>query len=69
MEKIALITGVSRSEGLGFEVAKQLKNKGFYMIISARDEAKAKAFFILWMPTIVNLFLSVPATNAPQFLY
>jgi len=39
------------------------------MIISARDEAKAKAFFILWMPTIVNLFLSVPATNAPQFLY
>ncbi|MCF0049302.1 SDR family NAD(P)-dependent oxidoreductase [Dyadobacter sp. LJ53] len=39
--KIALITGVSRREGIGFETAKQLGQKGFKVIISAfkLDEA------------------------------
>lgn len=39
--KIALITGVSREMGLGFETAKQLTSKGYKVIITARDEEKA----------------------------
>lgn len=35
-KKIALVTGVSRKMGLGFEVAKQLQKNGFGVIISAR---------------------------------
>ena len=37
MHKIALITGVSREMGLGYETAKQLKVLGFEVIITARD--------------------------------
>ncbi len=37
MEKIAIITGVSREMGLGYETARQLKELGFTVIITARD--------------------------------
>jgi NAD(P)-dependent dehydrogenase (short-subunit alcohol dehydrogenase family) len=37
MDKIAIITGVSREMGLGYETAKQLKELGFTVIITARD--------------------------------
>lgn len=40
MDKIAIITGVSREMGLGYETAKQLKELGFIVIITARDFAK-----------------------------
>lgn len=42
MEKIALITGVSRDMGLGYETAKQLADKGYTVIITARDFEKVK---------------------------
>lgn len=37
MGKIAIITGVSREKGLGYETAKQLKELGFIVIIAARN--------------------------------
>lgn len=36
-KKIALITGVSREMGLGFEVARHMALEGFKVVISARD--------------------------------
>jgi NAD(P)-dependent dehydrogenase (short-subunit alcohol dehydrogenase family) len=39
-KKLALITGVSRELGLGFETARQLAREGFKVIISARDLEK-----------------------------
>lgn len=42
MSKIAIITGVSREMGLGYEIAKQLKALGFHVIITARDIYKVK---------------------------
>jgi len=41
--KIALITGVSRKEGIGFETARQLGLKQYKVVLSARQLAKAKA--------------------------
>lgn len=40
MDKIAIITGASREMGLGYETAKQLKQLGFKVIITARDFEK-----------------------------
>jgi NAD(P)-dependent dehydrogenase (short-subunit alcohol dehydrogenase family) len=40
---IALITGVSRAEGLGFEAALQLAARGCHVIVTARDGKKAAA--------------------------
>lgn len=40
--KVALITGVSRETGLGYETARQLAGMGYYVIITARDVYKAK---------------------------
>lgn len=40
--KVALITGVSRETGLGYETARQLAGLGYYVIITARDVYKAK---------------------------
>jgi NAD(P)-dependent dehydrogenase (short-subunit alcohol dehydrogenase family) len=37
MKQIALVTGVSREMGLGFETAKQLASLGYKVIITARD--------------------------------
>jgi NAD(P)-dependent dehydrogenase (short-subunit alcohol dehydrogenase family) len=42
MDKIALITGVSREMGLGYETAKQLADKGYKVIITAREFEKVK---------------------------
>jgi NAD(P)-dependent dehydrogenase (short-subunit alcohol dehydrogenase family) len=39
-KRIALITGVSRESGLGFETAKQLKELGYLVIITARNIEK-----------------------------
>ena len=40
-QKIALITGANK--GIGLETARQLAQKGFTVLIGARDEAKGKA--------------------------
>ena len=40
MDKIVLITGVSRQSGLGFETARQIKDLGYNVIITARDLEK-----------------------------
>jgi NAD(P)-dependent dehydrogenase (short-subunit alcohol dehydrogenase family) len=40
---IVLITGVSREEGIGFGLAKEMAAKGFEVIIAARDLQKAEA--------------------------
>ncbi len=37
IKKLALVTGVSREMGLGFEVARQLAGEGFRVIVSARE--------------------------------
>lgn len=42
MKNTAIVTGVSRAEGLGFAVAGQLAERGFRVIITARDEARAE---------------------------
>lgn len=41
MDKIVIITGVSREMGLGYETAKQLKELGYNVLITARDLNKA----------------------------
>jgi NAD(P)-dependent dehydrogenase (short-subunit alcohol dehydrogenase family) len=41
-DKIVLITGVSREMGLGFETAKQMVEKGYRVLITARDFKKVK---------------------------
>jgi NAD(P)-dependent dehydrogenase (short-subunit alcohol dehydrogenase family) len=41
MNKVVLITGVSREMGLGYETARQMKELGFAVIIASRDVAKA----------------------------
>jgi NAD(P)-dependent dehydrogenase (short-subunit alcohol dehydrogenase family) len=42
-KSIVLITGVSREEGIGFGLAKEMAAKGFEVIIAARDLQKAEA--------------------------
>ena len=42
LDKIALITGVSREMGLGYEIAKQLAELGYKVVITARDFDKAQ---------------------------
>src|SRR5689334_2610080 len=41
--KIALITGVSRKEGIGYATAKQLGLQGFRVIVGARQLNQAEA--------------------------
>jgi NAD(P)-dependent dehydrogenase (short-subunit alcohol dehydrogenase family) len=38
MKEIALITGVGRESGVGFEVTRQLANLGFKVIVTARKK-------------------------------
>lgn len=40
MGKIVLITGVSREMGIGYETAKQLKELGYKVLVTARDLKK-----------------------------
>jgi NAD(P)-dependent dehydrogenase (short-subunit alcohol dehydrogenase family) len=40
---VALVTGVGRREGLGFELCRQLARKGIIVVLSARDAERAKA--------------------------
>ena len=40
---VALVTGCSRAEGIGFEVCRQLAQRGIKVILTARDESKALA--------------------------
>jgi NAD(P)-dependent dehydrogenase (short-subunit alcohol dehydrogenase family) len=42
-KQIALVTGVGRREGLGFEVCRQLAAKDFCVALSARTEAVSRA--------------------------
>lgn len=39
--RVALVSGCSRAEGIGFEVCKQLAQQGVTVFLTARDEAKA----------------------------
>ena len=41
--QIALVTGVGRPEGIGFEVCRQLGAQGMTVLLTARDHAKAEA--------------------------
>lgn len=43
MDKISLISGVSRDMGLGYETAKQLSELGYKVIVTARDVEKVKS--------------------------
>jgi NAD(P)-dependent dehydrogenase (short-subunit alcohol dehydrogenase family) len=40
-EQIALVTGANR--GIGFEVSRQLAQKGIHVLLTSRDEARGKA--------------------------
>ncbi|CAL76739.1 putative short chain oxidoreductase [Bradyrhizobium sp. ORS 278] len=40
---LALITGAGRATGIGFEVARQLGQRGFHIILTARKAADARA--------------------------
>jgi NAD(P)-dependent dehydrogenase (short-subunit alcohol dehydrogenase family) len=42
-KRLALITGASRNEGIGCEVARQLARKGFHVVVSARGVSAAAA--------------------------
>jgi NAD(P)-dependent dehydrogenase (short-subunit alcohol dehydrogenase family) len=42
-KRLALITGASRTEGIGCEVARQLARKGFHVVVSARAASAAAA--------------------------
>jgi NAD(P)-dependent dehydrogenase (short-subunit alcohol dehydrogenase family) len=41
--RIALVTGAGRERGIGYETASQLSGQGITVILSARDDAAAKA--------------------------
>lgn len=45
-QRVALVTGCSRAEGIGFEVCRQLARKGITVILTARDEEKASSLAI-----------------------
>src|SRR5262245_1752949 len=64
---LALITGVSRPMGLGFETARQLAGAGFEVIISAREKARAKEMRDLLraeFPDIVSKTLDITSDKS-----
>ncbi|MFI9387404.1 SDR family NAD(P)-dependent oxidoreductase [Kutzneria sp. NPDC052558] len=67
--KTALITGVSRSVGIGFAVARQLAEQGYHVIVTARDHARAETLAAQLRrdnlaATAMRLDLTEPATMA-----
>ncbi|MGG6269857.1 SDR family oxidoreductase [Leptolyngbya sp. AN03gr2] len=42
-QRIALVTGVGRPQGIGFEVCRQLAKQGLMVILTARDAEKAES--------------------------
>ena len=59
MQRIALITGVSRAEGLGFEVARQLAARDIDVILTARKHASAQELATRARGQVVPLQLDV----------
>jgi NAD(P)-dependent dehydrogenase (short-subunit alcohol dehydrogenase family) len=41
-QPIALVTGASRREGIGYEVARQLAQRGMHVVLTARDASAAR---------------------------
>jgi NAD(P)-dependent dehydrogenase (short-subunit alcohol dehydrogenase family) len=41
--RVALVTGCSRAEGIGFEICRQLAQQGITVFLTARDASKALA--------------------------
>ena len=52
--KYALITGANK--GIGFEIAKQLLQKDFFVVITARDEIKGKSALEKLLSISTNVF-------------
>jgi len=72
-KRTALVTGVSRETGLGFEVARQLSSKGFKVIISARDLRKVVELALILqsegldvVPLVVDILDDLSIENAYQ---
>ena len=70
-KRIALVTGVSREMGLGFEVARQLSSEGFKVIISARELKKVVELALILqnegldvVPLVVDILDEVSIQNA-----
>lgn len=70
-KRTALVTGVSRESGLGFEVARQLSSEGFKVIISARDLKKVVELALILqnegldvVPLVVDILDDLSAENA-----
>lgn len=42
-KRIAVVTGASRAEGMGFEICRELAQAGKTVVLTARDEDKARA--------------------------
>lgn len=62
--KVALITGVSRQSGIGFAVAEQLADRGYHVILTARDRLASQhlADQLGHAATALRLDLTEPAT-------
>lgn len=72
-KRTALVTGVSREMGLGFEVARQLSSEGFKVIISARNLKKVVELALILqnegldvVPLVVDILDEVSIQNAYQ---
>ncbi|MBS1528061.1 MAG: SDR family NAD(P)-dependent oxidoreductase [Bacteroidetes bacterium] len=70
-KRTALVTGVSRETGLGFEVARQLSSEGLKVIISARDLKKVVELALILqnegldvVPLVLDILDDLSAENA-----
>ncbi len=66
MQKIALVTGANK--GIGYEVARELGQLGYKVILTARDEAKGKAAAQRAGKNIIFMPLDVTDENAIKTL-